>query len=82
MPPIEAVILVFPSATDVANPDAAMVAALWLLDDQVEVDVMFFVLPSVYVPVAVNFKVSPSAIVGLTGVTAIDSKFAAVTVNF
>ena len=41
MPPTAAVISVFPAATDVANPDSAKVAALWLLDDQVAVDVRF-----------------------------------------
>ena len=75
-------ICVVPAATEVANPDAAIVAALWLLDDQVEMDVMSFVLLSVYVPVAVNCKFSPRAIVGSTGVTAMDTSLAAVTVNF
>jgi hypothetical protein len=39
------------------------------------------VLESVYVPVAVNCSVSPFAIDGLTGVTAIDTSVAAVTVS-
>ena len=42
---------------------------------------MSCVLLSVYVPVALNCSVSPFAIDGLTGVTAIDTSVAAVTVS-
>jgi hypothetical protein len=44
-------------------------------------DVRFFVLLSLYVPVAVNCFVRPLAIDGFTGVTAMDCRVAAVTVN-
>ena len=47
IPPAAAVISAVPAAIDVANPDAAMVAALWLLDVQVAVEVRYSVLPSV-----------------------------------
>jgi hypothetical protein len=40
------VIPVVPAAFDVANPEISIVATLVLLDDQVAVEVMFFILPS------------------------------------
>ncbi len=42
---------------------------------------MFRVVPSLKVPVAVNCCVVPRAIAGLAGVTAIDTRAAAVTVS-
>ena len=50
-------------------------------DTHVACVVKFCVLPSVYVPVAVNCSASPLAIDGLAGVTAIDTSVAAVTVS-
>ena len=44
-----------------------------MADAQVTEPVRFCVLLSVYVPVAVNWRVAPFVIEGLTGVTAIDS---------
>ena len=46
IPSLEAVIWLFPIAFDVANPEASMVATLVLLDDQVALAVISFVLPS------------------------------------
>ena len=43
--------------------------------------VRFCVLESLYVPTAVNCSVVPAAMLGLTGVTAIETKVAAVTVK-
>ena len=45
------------------------------------VPVIFCVLPSVYVPVAVNCCVIPRARVGIAGVTAIETRTAGVTVR-
>ncbi len=42
---------------------------------------MFWVVPSVKVPVAVNCWVVPSGMEGIAGVTAIDARAAAVTVS-
>ncbi len=51
------------------------------LELQVTVSVRFCVEPSVKVPVAVNCCVVPSAMEGLAGVIAIDSRAAGVTVS-
>lgn len=58
--------------TPFARPLAAIVATLVLEEDQVTELVRFCVLPSLYVPVAVNCWVSPAAKEGLAGVTATD----------
>ena len=50
-------------------------------DDQVAVDVRSCVLPSVKVPMAANCRVVPSAIALASGVTAIDTSTAEVTVR-
>ena len=77
-----AVILVVPVATDVANPVfAPIVATLGVAETQVAVVVMFWVEPSLYVPMAINCWVNPFAMHGLAGVTAIDANAEPVTVN-
>jgi hypothetical protein len=80
-----AVIVVVPSATDVANPfepDVLLMVATPIFDEpQVTDDVMSCVVWSVKVPVAINCWVSPRAMLWFTGVTAIDTKTAGVTVS-
>jgi hypothetical protein len=74
--------LVVPAATAVAKPLAAIVATLVLEDTQVAVLVRFWVLLSLYVPVAVNWSVPPTTTEGAAAVTAIDVSVAgAVTVS-
>src|SRR5271167_485290 len=70
-----------PTAAPEARPDVLMVAMAVLPDDQVTVDVRFWVEPSLKVPVAVNCCVAPLVIEGFAGVTAIDCNVAAFTVS-
>ena len=69
--------------TPFARPLAAIVATLVLEEDQVtgfETEfVRFCVLPSLYVPVAVNCWVSPAEKEGFAGVTATDFSAGTVT---
>ena len=58
-----------------------IVAAVVFDEAQVTEDVMFCVLLSEYVPVAVNCCVVPLGIEGLAGLTAMDTSVAAVTVS-
>jgi len=74
--PLVAVIVVVPAATAVASPDAFMVATAVFEDDHVTWLVMFWVLLSEYVPVAVNCWVAPATIEGFAGVTAIEFRVA------
>jgi hypothetical protein len=67
--------------TPVANPLATIVALLVSDDVHVTLLVMFWVLVSLKVPVAVNCCWLPSGIEGLAGVTAIDVNVALVTVS-
>jgi hypothetical protein len=82
-----AVILVVPMANEVASPLVAesgavsMVATVLVSDVQVTDDVRSCFVPSVYVPVAINCFFVPRAIVGLAGVTSMDTSLAAVTVK-
>jgi hypothetical protein len=76
-----ALIVLVPAATPVAKPAAVIVATEVVADAHVTWAVRFWVLLSLYVPVAVNCCVAPVAIDGLPGVTAIDCKVAAVTVS-
>ena len=61
-----------PGLTPVASPAELMVATDVFEDAQVTWLVMFCVLLSEYVPVAVNCCVAPVGMVGFAGVTAID----------
>ena len=74
--PEVALIVVVPVATAVARPWVPLVllivATPVLVDAHVAAVVRFWVLPSVKVPVAVNCWVTPTAIEGFVGVTAID----------
>ena len=76
-----AVICELPTPAPVAKPAAVIIATDVVPDAHVAWLVRFCVLVSEYVPVAVNCSVVPFAIDGLTGVTAIDTSVAAVTVN-
>jgi hypothetical protein len=78
--PKVALMFVLPAVTAVARP-ALMVATVVLVEVQDTVLVRFCVLPSLYVPVAVNCWVVPLAIEVLAGVTAIDTNAAGVTVR-
>ncbi len=70
-----------PVPTPVAKPVLVIVATVVVPEFHVTLAVRFCVLLSVYVPVAVNCSVNPFAIDGFAGVTAIDTKVAAVTVS-
>lgn len=77
-----AVICDVPMPSPVARPVLPPIVAADIVPDaHVALLVRFCVLPSLKVPVAVNCYVSPFAIVGLPGVTAIDCSTAAVTVS-
>src|ERR1700683_201795 len=79
--PEVAVMLAVPIARLCASPAFLIVAVETASDDHVAVLVRFCVLPSVYVPVAVNCCIVPNAIDGVAGVTVIDTSVAAVTVS-
>ncbi len=65
----------------VASPAALIVATVVVNELQVTELVRFWVLVSLNVPVAVNCWVVPLGIEGLTGVTAMDTSVATVTVS-
>ena len=71
-----AVTVVEPAATAVASPDAT-VATVGFELVQVAVVVTFPVVPSLYVAVAANCWVAPTAILAVAGVTAIEATVAA-----
>jgi hypothetical protein len=79
--PEVAVIVVAPAATAVASPAVLIVAAAGVLEFHVALEVRFSVVPLLSVPVAVNCRVSPVASEELAGVTAMDTKVAAVAVS-
>jgi len=64
-----AVILTVPAATAVTRPATETVATVLSSEDQVTDPVMFLVLPSSYVPVAVICLVLPTETDGVAGVT-------------
>ena len=83
--PNVAVIVVVPMVDEVASPSepaALLMIAIAVFEEaQVTDDVRFCVGPSVNIPVAINCCVVPLAILGLTGVTSMETSAAAVTVN-
>ena len=83
--PDVAVIVVEPTAAEVASPlepAALLMAATPVADEfQVTAVVRSCVVLSEYVPVAVNCLVVPLTMLGLVGVTAMDTSVAGVTVN-
>jgi hypothetical protein len=80
-----AVMFALPTPTLLATPGVGPPVLIVLTPGVSElhstVSVMFCVLPSVYVPVAVNCSVVPSGITGTAGVTAIDTSAAGLTVT-
>ena len=79
--PKVALIVEVPVPTPLAKPPAVIVATLVVADAHVTLVVMFCVVESLYVPVAVNCRVKPFAIDGFAGVTLIDVSVAAVMVR-
>ena len=71
-PATVAVMVVVPVASPVAKPDELTVAAAVLDDDHATPDESAFVVPSEYVPVAVNCCVSPAATLVADGLTTTD----------
>src|SRR5580704_14625666 len=81
MLPEFAVILVIPVACAVARPVLLIVATLVLDEFHVTSPVISVVVPSVNVPIALNCPVPSERIEALFGVTAIDARFAIVTLT-
>src|SRR5271166_4381095 len=79
--PLVALIVVLPALSAEARPPPLIVAVVVLDDAHVTLAVRFCVELSEYVPVAVNCCVPPAATDGFTGVTAMDTSVAAVTVS-
>jgi hypothetical protein len=79
--PDSAVIVVVPTLLLTATPLAPIVATAGVEDIHVTEVVIALVLPSVYVPVAMNCCDVPRAIEGDNGVTARDTNVALVTVS-
>jgi hypothetical protein len=67
-------IVLLPGPTPLAKPVLLIVPTEVLEEVQLTEFVRFWVLPSLYLPVAVNCCVLPLAIDGFVGVTAIDTK--------
>lgn len=80
-PPCAAVILLEPTPVPFARPLVLIVAAAVFEEVQFAELVRFCVVPSVNVPVAVNWSVVPLAIEVLPAVIVIDCSVAAVTVS-
>src|SRR5712692_9247171 len=70
-----------PNPAAVARPPGPTTATPDASEDQIADPVRSCVLPSVYVPVAVNCCEVPSEIAGFCGVSAIETRVAAVTVR-
>jgi len=81
MPPNAARIVVVPVPTPVASPELLIVATHVREEDHDTRDVMLLVLPSEYIPVAVNCFFAPLEMDGLTGVTLMDCSTGLVTVK-
>jgi len=81
MLPLVAEIVLVPAFSADARPALVIVAVVSVPDAHVTLAVTFCVELSLYVPVAVNCCVFPATTEGFTGVTAMDTNVAAVTVN-
>ena len=79
--PEVAVIVAVPIDKPVATPVARMVAVKVLFEDQVTLLVIFKLVPSEYVPVAIKACVRPLGTEAVNGVTAIEFNVVAVTVK-
>jgi hypothetical protein len=73
--------VLLPIAMPLAIPALLIAAIAGFEDVQVTLLVTFWLLPSLYIPVAVNCCFLPLAIDGLAGVTEIDDSTGGVTVN-
>jgi hypothetical protein len=80
-PVAAAVIVAVPAPTPVATPVALTVDTLVLEEAHVTEPVMFWVLPSEYVPVTVNCCIAPGGRKMFCGVMAVLSNVGAVTVS-
>jgi hypothetical protein len=81
MEPDVAVIVVLPTAKPFAEPVALIVATEGTEELHVAVLVRFWVLPSLYVPVAVKGSATPKTTAGLAGVTAMETSAGSPTVT-
>jgi hypothetical protein len=70
-----AVMVLVPAATPVARPEVLMVATDGVADNQLAATAL--VLPSLYVPVALNCCVLPTTMDGLAGLIAIETSVGA-----
>jgi hypothetical protein len=66
--------VLLPVLTPLTKPVLLTAATAEFDDIQLVISVRFWVLPSLYIPVAVNCSVLPSGIAGSLGLTAIDTK--------
>jgi hypothetical protein len=76
-----AVMVAVPAATAVASPLLSTIATGVLDEAQVTCVVISWVVPSAYVPEAVNCPVFPAGTLGLAGVTDTEDRVAGVTVR-
>ena len=81
IPPAVAVIVEVPVATATARPLPLTVATAVLDELQVTCVLISWLVPSEYMPIAVNCGVSPTGMLGLVGVITMEDKVAAVTVR-
>ena len=81
IPDIVATTVVLPGLMPVTTPLDVMLATVASIELHAAAPVMFWLLPSVKTPVAVNCWLVPEAIEGLWGVTATATSAAAATVN-
>jgi hypothetical protein len=70
--------VLLPGATPLAKPVLLIIATAGFEELQIALSVKLWVLPSLYIPVAVNCCVLPFAIDGSAEATAIDVKLGAV----
>jgi hypothetical protein len=79
--PEVAVMVAVPAATAVARPLMSTVATDVFVELQITCVVISWLVPSEYAPEAANCWVTPTGILGLTGVTEMEDRVAAVTVT-
>src|SRR5438876_10508294 len=80
LPEVAEIVVLWPAVTADVSPAELIVAAVVFDEAQVTEEVMFCVLLSEYVPVAVNGTVVPACADGFVGVTAMDVKVGGVDV--
>jgi hypothetical protein len=71
-----------PAATAVTRPVVVFTVANAVEELQVTRVVISWLVPSEYVPVAINCRVAPAGLLGLGGVTAMEVRVAKSTVRF